>query len=1250
VAVKVLYTDGGLSPDLERAVLEEVRAVAGLEHPGIVALLDHGLTPEDSPQTSQGRIAGRAPWLAMELASGGALAPFCRSDHPPLPWRNLRALLLALLDALAHAHARGVVHRDLKPANILLCTRDDLRPGPKLSDFGLARVLRQRDDDAPLHRTADVEDVAGTLHYMAPEQIEGAWRDFGAWTDLYGLGCIAFELATGRRPYAGETVPELIAARVEGRTRPWRPRCALPRGLGRWVARLLEPSPRRRFRRAADAAWALIRLPPLEEGLDEGTPGDLPLQGPTHSHDLALSESLLPLSPGFRPEVVDSAGVSSSIEILDGAEDSTAVIVVPDPSTATLSVDIETVEAGPDDGFGLDLAEPQAAPAVAPGAPAAGGAGAALGPDSSPGAAPGWGASVTRIPIRWRIPPMAGSWRRPATPRRPMRLVGAGLALFRFRELEVVGRESERDALWRALREVREERAARAVIVQGPAGFGRSRLARWLCERAHELGAATSVDVVHGPRGGPRDGIPAALRRHLRLDGMPRERASERLEQWLLHHGEPLAEDPSELRALLDLLVPPAPNAPPPVQFSSPADRYELMRRVVLREARERPVVLNLDDVQWGAEALGFALHLLADKSRRAPVLMLLSVREDALPGRPEQGPLSALLARPRTRLLPLAPLPPAERPVLVRELLRLQGDLAGQLERRSAGNPLLAVQIVADWVARGVLEPGDEGFRLRPGTIPPPLPQDLRTACETQIGALLDSRPDRDAAALELAALLGGEVDRHEWEIACEIAGLNPSPDLVDEALRRRLLKAAPGASGAATTGARDGFSFVHGMLRESLEERAKEKGRAPALHRACAAMLGQRGALVPPERFGRHLLLSGEIRRALGPLLLAARERLKAGDRSVAEALLAEREAAMTAIGLPSSDPAWGQGLVVQSALLRGRGRLDAADDCARRAWEGPREAAWAEVRAEALVERAHVARERGELEQARDWLESVEAWRGQLRDRALLGSLRLVLGRVLADLGQLDQAEARYKRGREEFESAGDRVGAAACTRGIGMCARHAGRMREAEWHVEQALALYEEAGSRSGIAASLNDLGELARLGGRLAEAEERYRAALRHFDNIGSSNAQIAAANLGLVLLERGQLTEARPILREAQEQFEAAGRRALLGITHVYLLPCAAAAGDWEAWDLHAGQAMAMLAMSGSVDPDIARIASTAAEIARKSGQLRRARQAWILAREQWSTLGRSSEAERLDATLRESDETLLERDETELG
>src|SRR6185295_692052 len=127
-------------------------------------------------------------------------------------------------------------------------------PRLKLADFGLAQVVEEQT------RQDSTEIICGTPSYMAPEQLRGHWRDYGAWTDLYGLGCLAWTLATGKPPFGGAGLIETIRLQMEEPPAAFVPRTRVPPGFEGWLRRLLEKEPGRRFVRAADAVWALLDL------------------------------------------------------------------------------------------------------------------------------------------------------------------------------------------------------------------------------------------------------------------------------------------------------------------------------------------------------------------------------------------------------------------------------------------------------------------------------------------------------------------------------------------------------------------------------------------------------------------------------------------------------------------------------------------------------------------------------------------------------------------------------------------------------------------------------------------------------------------------------------------------------------------------------------------------------------------------------------------------------------------------------
>ena len=128
VAIKVLTNDLAREAAFRERFAREIRATASLHHPHIVQVYDVGEVPKEAAARSDGRLVEGSPYLAMEFMVGGSLADQCGR----LEWTEQRELYLALLDALAYAHARGIVHRDIKPANVLVPTDAPVR----LTDFG----------------------------------------------------------------------------------------------------------------------------------------------------------------------------------------------------------------------------------------------------------------------------------------------------------------------------------------------------------------------------------------------------------------------------------------------------------------------------------------------------------------------------------------------------------------------------------------------------------------------------------------------------------------------------------------------------------------------------------------------------------------------------------------------------------------------------------------------------------------------------------------------------------------------------------------------------------------------------------------------------------------------------------------------------------------------------------------------------------------------------------------------------------
>lgn len=241
VALKVLSSDS-VSESARQRLMQEARAASVLQHPNIVTLHDVG---------SENGI----DYLVMEFVAGETLE--ARLRNGPLAVSEIVALGKTLAMALAHAHEQGIVHRDLKPGNIMLSSSGI----PKLLDFGLAkRVIPEAiaQDEATVVAGPATQQgtILGTVAYMSPEQAEGKRID--GQSDLFSFGAVLYEMATGRRAFAGSSTLSTLSAIL--RDEPPAPRKIvpqLPRALEDVIVRCLRKQPAERYASAAELAQAL---------------------------------------------------------------------------------------------------------------------------------------------------------------------------------------------------------------------------------------------------------------------------------------------------------------------------------------------------------------------------------------------------------------------------------------------------------------------------------------------------------------------------------------------------------------------------------------------------------------------------------------------------------------------------------------------------------------------------------------------------------------------------------------------------------------------------------------------------------------------------------------------------------------------------------------------------------------------------------------------------------------------------------
>jgi serine/threonine protein kinase len=235
VAIKVLRADLSPDPQFQQRFEREARAVSALSHPNICTLYDIG--------SEKG-----AQFIVMEFLEGETLSN--RLQNGPLPPKQLLQYAIQIADALDKAHRSGIIHRDLKPSNIKIT-----KTGVKLLDFGVAKMVLESGTEAltKAHTLTQEGRIFGTLQYISPEQLRGIPADTRS--DIFSLGAVLYEMATGRHPFQAPTPGVLIANILKDEpaeiTEP------LPPGLARLILDCLAKDPEQRRQSAHDIAAEL---------------------------------------------------------------------------------------------------------------------------------------------------------------------------------------------------------------------------------------------------------------------------------------------------------------------------------------------------------------------------------------------------------------------------------------------------------------------------------------------------------------------------------------------------------------------------------------------------------------------------------------------------------------------------------------------------------------------------------------------------------------------------------------------------------------------------------------------------------------------------------------------------------------------------------------------------------------------------------------------------------------------------------
>ncbi len=1110
VALKVLRTS---LTDADAATRFRREAQIRVDHPNVVRVIDAGIDPH----------AGE-PYLALELLRGETLEDRLRAG--PLHPTEVIRLGSAVARGLGAVHEAGILHRDVKPANLFCCLDGTI----KVMDFGIALSASES-------RLTRASAVIGTPAYMSPEQVRGE-RELGPPCDVWSLGVVLYEAASGRSPYLRDTpLATMLAVHLEEPPPLWAVAPTVPRALSAVIEGATAKRPELRFATMGDLLAALasiegdarttpsarLSVPALRDGGAVPALPDGGEWGATEERSGPLGApptSVLPVNERRIVAVVVAERIAD-LAAINGVVGSMGGILIPLVGDRAVGV------------FGAARWEGdevrRAALAALAARPFAASVAIASGRATSVGG--GISGEVLTAAERGCERGLAGVATDVASARAlegEFRFAVIADGVYELleqrrghlepsaRDAPLLGRSGEMAQLRDRLRMLVEDRRGSVVLAVGTPGVGKSRLARALED---EIGACDELFTRLAIRAEPllRDRAFAAVA------GMLRERfATGAFSELLASLHDAIEDDDAARRCaefIAELIGVQAPSTPALVAArADPQLMGDRLRLAVVDyvEAltRRGAVALVAEDLQWADSSSIALLEDLAERLRDAPFLIFASTRPELLETRADLFSAAELL-----RLEP--------RGLVSSDVRTLAEHVAGRalppaltraIAERTGGHPLFVEQVVLELAERAEL---DAEVVALPTTL----------TIEAAVQARIDQLPAVEKDACKRASVLGRAFLADELEGM----GVHAPTDLLARLVRRDLMVTRAGGGRATKE-----FQFKSSLVADAVYALIAETP-ARELHRRAAAFLAERCG--DDEEIARHHERGADIGHAATRFTAAA---LSASLRGDAQTVLR------------CSERALGLGIEKGAVFALYMARADALRFLGRRAEQSAElDAAAAAARgdsqtARVLTERTLLLSRTGRRAEAITSGEAAVAAAQRTGDVDVITSARAYLVLALIYGGDVARARPLLELATLEGGPASLHVRASLASVRAHL-AMALGDLAERRTGFATAGELHRQAGDVRKAASADVNLADVENRVGRYAEAEVALRAALEGSRRVRNRPTEgYALCNLGYACAAQNKVDEARAALDQALALASAIGEPRLAVFARLY--------------------------------------------------------------------------------------------------